>query len=174
NWTTGPLGLSAGDLRLTVDPTQGAGAFTLRATGKTAAWVSRFFDADAVLATTTTSALLPLTHDETIVQGGRRVDRRFEFDASSRTVRMTGGGDAPIAFPLSQSARDPIAMLFYLRTLPLASGTRVSLPLADNGRQTRVDVAVGAEESLTIAGRSWHAWKIEPRIRESVERRAPP
>jgi len=35
-------------------------------------------------------------------------------------------------------------------------------------------VTVVGEETLALDGRSWHAWKVEPRIRHSVERRDPP
>jgi uncharacterized protein DUF3108 len=174
SWTTGPLGLSAGEIRLAVDGPEQLGAFKLLATGKTAAWVSKFFEADAALTSTTTAALLPLAYDEAIVQSGRRVDRRFAFDAAARTVKMTVAGGDPITFPMARAARDPISTLFFLRTLPLQHGSRFSLPLADNGRQARIDAQVGPQEDLSVDGRPWRAWKVDAHVRESVERRAPP
>jgi hypothetical protein len=115
-----------------------------------------------------------VTHDETIVEGRKRAERRLDFDPSAHLVRMTIAGSAPVAFPLHAGARDPITMLFYLRTLPLTPDLHLSLPLSDNGRQTRVDIGVSGEENLTVAGRSGPAWRVDVRIRQSVQRRAEP
>ena len=69
---------------------------------------------------------------------------------------MSAGGTS-IRFPLAANARDPISTLFFLRTLPLDSITRVTLPLTDNGRQARLDVTVAGKEQIAIDGRQWSA-----------------
>jgi hypothetical protein len=173
-WTSGPVDLPAGEITTFVAAPQGGDAFRFLVSGKTASWVSTFFVADATLATTATRQLFPVAHDETIVESGRRIERRLDFDRSAHLVRMTVAGGPPIAFPLPAGARDPITMLFYLRTLTLEPGLHLSLPLSDNGRQTRVDVTVAGEEEVTVGGRTVRAWRVQPRIRPSVERRAEP
>lgn len=172
-WTTGPLNVPAANATVTVKGAGGDAAFEFSVSGTTAPWVSRFFEADAALSTTASRRLLPLSHAETIVEGGRRIERRFDFDYGAHTVRMSAGGTS-IRFPLAANARDPISTLFFLRTLPLDSITRVTLPLTDNGRQARLDVTVAGKEQIAIDGRQWSAWKIEPRLHETVDRRAPP
>jgi len=134
--------------------------------------VSGFYDATAHHETMTSERLLPLQHRETVAEGRRTVDRQLEFDADRREVRMTTGG-ATVTLPLVRDARDPISALFYVRTLPLAPGTHVVLPLTDNGRRSQLDVTVGATEMIVAGGRTWQAWKVAPRITARVERQAP-
>jgi hypothetical protein len=171
-WTSGPMSVPAGEATISVATPKGAEAFRFVISAKTTDWVSRFFEADATLETTANQDLLPVMHQEVIVEGRRRVDRRLEFDFLHREVRMTTGG-AEVTLPLAASARDPITALFYVRALALMEGLRLSLPLSDNGRRSRLDVAVIGQETVLVRGQSQRAWKIEPRIRARVERQAP-
>jgi hypothetical protein len=172
-WTSGPMNVPAGEATIAVAPTHGAESFRFVVTAKTAPWVSRFYEADASLETTAGDRLLPITHVESISEGKRRIDRQLEFQFDRHEVRMTNGG-AAITLPLGADARDPISALFYIRTLPIAAGARFSLPLTDNGRRSRLDVAVDAPETIVLDGRTWSAWKLRPQLSERIERQSPP
>ena len=168
-WTSGPVDLPAGEMTLDVAAPHGSGAFRFVASAKTAPWVARFFEAEAQLETTVDARLLPLAHAETIVEGKRRVERQLAFDFDRRQVRMTTGG-ASVTLPLAAAARDPMAALFYIRTLALAPGSDRSLPLTDNGRPSRLEVIVGSRETVVVHGQPRSAWKVEPRLHERLER----
>ncbi len=168
-WTSGPMNVPAGEMTIGVESPRGGESFRFVASAKTAPWVARFFEADARLETTASGRLLPIEHVEVITEGRRRVDRQLAFDAAGRLVRMTNGGTS-VTLPLATDARDPMTALFYVRTLPLAPGSEFSLPLNDNGRPSRLEVIVGPLETIAAAGRSWRAWKVEPRLHERIER----
>jgi Protein of unknown function (DUF3108) len=85
---------------------------------------------------------------------------------------MTTGGST-VTLPLARDARDPISAVFYVRTLPLAAGAHVVLPLTDNGRRSALDLTVVGTESIVAAGRTWQALKLAPRITGRVERQTP-
>lgn len=172
-WTSGPMNLPAGEATIAVAPPHGGESFRFVVTARTAPWVSRFYEADAMLETTASERLLPLTHVETISDGKRRIDRQLEFNFVRREVRMTNGG-ASITLPLGADARDPISALFYVRTLPIAAGAQFSLPLTDNGRRSRLDVTVGGLETIVLDGHAWSAWTLKPQLRERIERQDPP
>jgi hypothetical protein len=126
-----------------------------------------------MLETSASRGLLPLEHVSTITQGSRRTRREAVFDAENRRVQTKTGDAEPIALPMSPSARDPITALFYLRTLPLAQGARLSIPLIVNGTPSTLDLDVGAIEPLRTEGRTWPAWRVNVRTRQRVERRRP-
>jgi len=172
-WTNGPVNVPAGKALLSVVASPGRDGFRFVVRADTADWMSRFYEADATLETVTNGRLLPLTYTETIIDGARRLNRRYEFDHDRRQVRITGTG-SPIELPLVPQARDPISTLFYVRTVPLVAGSMFTLPLSDNGRQTWLDVTVVGEEAVVVDGLARPAWKIEPRVQQSAARRSPP
>ena len=171
-WTTGPLRLPAGEATLSVEPPDGSAAFRFVIAAATAPWVSSFYTAQVRLETTTTDRLVPLQHRQTVAEDRRTVDRQIDYDPDRRQIRMTTGG-ASIALPLARDARDPVSMLFYVRTLPLVEGSHVVLPLTDNGRRSQLELTVGGTETVTLDGRAWPAIKLSPRVTGRVERQAP-
>ena len=170
SWTSGPVGLSAGDATIAVAPAQGSERYRFSVTAKTAPWMARFYDADVMLETTANERLLPLGHHETISEGRRRTDRQLTFDNDRHEVKVLSGGTS-ITLPLAKEARDPISALFYLRTLSIAPGDRVSLPLDDNGRRMRLELTADGLETITVGNRSWEALKVTPQLVDRIERR---
>ena len=162
-WTNGPVSLPAGEATIAVVAPQEAERFRFVVSAKTAPWVSRFYDADALLESAANQRLLPLTYREAITEGKRRINRQLSFDSVRREVRIVAGSTS-ITLPLSREARDPITALFYVRTLPMTSGTRVTLPVSDNGRRLTLDVVVDRMEAVVVAGKDWPAWRVEPRV----------
>jgi Protein of unknown function (DUF3108) len=172
-WMSGPVNLPAGEATIAVAPPRGRDAFRFVVSAKTAPWMSRFYQADAMLETIASDRLLPITHTESIREGKRRIDRQLEFNFGRHEVRMTNGG-ASITLPLGADARDPISALFYLRTLPMAVGAQFSLPLTDNGGRLHLEVSVGGLETIALEGDTWSAWKLAPRLRKRIERQTLP
>ena len=168
-WTSGPLDVPAGEATIAVVPPQGPESFRFLVSAKTAPWVARFYEVDARLEATASRQLLPLEYREAIAEGKRRTDRRLTFDSSRREVRLVSGGTS-MTLPLAAKARDPITALFFIRTLPLAKGSRFSLPLNDNGRRLKLDVSVDDLESIQLNGRAWSAWRVKPRLSDRIER----
>ena len=102
-----------------------------------------------------------------------------EFDATQGVVRIGRSAEAAkspdaIVLPLAAHARDALTALFYVRTLPLASGARYRLPLNDGGRNSILEVSVAGLETIVIRGQSRQALRIDPRIEYRVARRAAP
>jgi hypothetical protein len=162
-WTNGPVSLPAGDATIAVVAPQGTERHRFVVSAKTAPWVSRFYHADARLESTANQRLLPLTYAEAITEGKREIDRQLSFDPDRREVRIVNGSTS-ITLPFSRAARDPITALFYVRTLPMTSGTRVALPVSDNGRRLTLELVVDRRESIAIDGKDWPAWRVEPKV----------
>jgi hypothetical protein len=169
-WTSGPMSISAGDATIAVAPPQGSERYRFVVSAKTAPWMNRFYEADVRLETTASERLLPLTYRETIADGRRRTERQLTFDAARHEMKVSSGGTT-ITLPFSQQARDPISTLFYIRTLPIAAGTHVAIPLNDNGRRMRLDVTVDQQETIAVGDRSWPSWRTTPQLSERIDRR---
>jgi hypothetical protein len=46
------------------------------------------------------------------------------------------------------------------------------VPISDNGRRVRLEIPEAVPETLSLDGRTWSAWKIEPRLSDRIERGA--
>jgi hypothetical protein len=119
---------------------------------------------------------MPLMHQRFLREGRRVVDRSFAYDHEGRHVRAAdsaaaardGGG---MALPLAAHARDALAALWYVRTLPLAAGTMFDMPINEAGRNLKATITVGAPEIVDTAGGARPAWRVEPRLTTRVQRR---
>jgi hypothetical protein len=178
----GPAGtVSAGtvtlDVRAPPDAVQGfTPAYTFDVTARTAPWIARFFDADDRFTTTTDASLLPGRHERRIREGRRRLDQAVTFDHAERVAQPRGPGGSPSgpAIRLWPQARDAVSALYYLRTLPLAPGGSVAIPVVENGRHSTLVVTAGGRERIPVAGRDVDALRIEARLEQRVQRRRPP
>jgi hypothetical protein len=184
-WLTGPLDLVAGTITLTVaqlerddDGIEQAPAWAFEATAVTAPWMSRFFEARDRFRTSTTAALLPLVHRRYLREGRRMTDRAYVYDHEGRHVRSAESIEraregSAMALPLAAHARDSLAALWYLRTLPLEPGSNLQLPINEGGRNMTAAVTVAGRERVDAAGRSQEAIRLEPVISTRVQRRQP-
>lgn len=168
-WTSGPVDLPAGTATIGVEAPDDRQTYRFKVQATTAPWVSRFYEAVVTLEATASSRLLPLAYREIIDEGTRRIDRQLAFDPARQEVRITSGATS-ITLPVGMDARDPLSALFYVRTLPFESAARFTLPVSDNGRRLRLDIVVGDRETVVLDGRTWDAWKLEPRLSERIER----
>ena len=185
-WLTGPLDLQAGTIVLSVvtpEPSDAglegaAPAWVFEATAETAAWVSRFFEARDRFRTSTTAAMTPLLHQRFLREGRRSVDRVFAYDHEARNVRsgdsVRSALDATaLALPLAAHARDALAALWYVRTLPLAGGTTFEMPINEAGRNLKAVITVGPAETIDAFGGPQPAYRVAPRLTTRVQRRQP-
>lgn len=173
-WGGAGVRLSAGDISISVE----APAYRLVVKAVTAAWVDTFFEAQDVFATQAGATLLPQVHERDQQEGSRHIARAFVYDHAARVVR-TGrsvedarAADA-VVLPMLPGARDAIAALFYVRTLPLREGDRYLLPVNEAGRNIVVELGVGQRESIRVQGRDVDAVRLTPRLRRRVEQREP-
>lgn len=180
HWDGGPLNLSAGRATIrVVEGESGRDRWLFEVTAETADWVSNFFQARDRFATEANQALEPIEHTREIREGRRRLDRAYVFDHSARVVRV---GETPadarrpdaLALPLGgPSTRDAMTALFYVRTLPLTPGAVVTVPINEGGSNLVLRVAVGERETITVAGTTAPALRLEPRLMRRIERRRP-
>ena len=173
-WIGGPLDLPAGTATLTV----GAPAYTFSATAETAEWVSRFFEARDTYTTSADASLVPRIHERHLRQGRRAVDRAFVYDEVSHGVRVgatpaEAAASTAMRLPLASGARDALTTFYYVRTLPLATGYAIQLPLNDAGRNVVLQLTVAGEETVRVGGRDVPTWRLVPRIVERVARHEP-
>lgn len=180
HWDGGPLNLPAGRATIRVlagEP--GGNHWEFEAAAETASWVSSFFQARDRFATTADGQLEPTVHVREIREGRRQLDRAYVFDREANVVRV---GESPsaarrtdaMALPLAApSTRDAITALFYVRTLPLAPGAIVTVPINEGGNNLVMQVAVAEHETLDIGGQQQPTLRLEPRLMRRIERRRP-
>lgn len=173
-WGGAGMNLAAGEIVVRVEPP----AYRLIVEAATAPWMSRFFEAQDRFVTVTDQQLLTLVHEREQNEGSRHVTRAFVFDHSSGRVRLgrtltDARGEEAQLLPLAPDARDSIAALFYVRTLPLEAGKRYQLPVNEAGRSVAVEVTARGRETITVNARATDALRIEPQLYQRVERRQP-
>ena len=171
-WTSGPMSVPAGTASIGVLPAQGDDGYEFQVRARTEPWMSRFYEADVLIETIASGGLLPSSHRETIDDGKRRIVRQAAFDNGRHEMRLTSGGTT-MTLPLDPAARDPLSALFYVRTLAIEPGSRLTIPLNDNGRRLTLEVSAGVVEMVTIDGRPVAATRLEPRLIDRAARRGP-
>jgi hypothetical protein len=175
-WLGGGFGMSAGRATITVRRGEEPGGYELVARAETADWVRQFFDAQNEYTTVASSDLLPLRHSRREVQGRRDLTRVFTFDHAERSVRIQSGvadGGASVTLSIPPGTRDALTALYYARSVRLAPGDLVKVPLNDGGRNLILELRAAAEERITIGGRDVAALRLEPRVIQRVARRRP-
>lgn len=169
-WDGGPLDLPAGTATLrVVEGFEGAPRWVFETLAETADWVSTFFQARDRFVTIADAGLLPIEHRREIREGRRVVDRRYVYDRAARLVQTD-----QMALPLGDAAsRDAISALYYVRTLPLAPGAMVTVPLNEAGTRLTLQVQVADVETIERDGRRMEALRLDPRVMRRIERRRP-
>jgi hypothetical protein len=172
-WVGGALGMSAGRAVLEVRPADDGEGYRFVARGETANWVRQFFDARNEYATIASPDLLPLEHTREERQGHKNLRRVFTFDHVARVVKVTSAGDGGVTFAVPPGTRDALTALYYARSVPLAAGEIVKIPLNDGGRNLILELRAAADETIVFEGRNVPAIRLEPRIVQRVARRRP-
>ena len=174
HWGGAGVNLAAGDVSIGVEPP----AYRLVVKAATAPWVANFFEAQDVFTTQADAALLPQVHERDQNEGSRHVTRAFVFDDRAHVVRTgrtidDARGEAAVVLPLSPHARDAVAALFYVRTLPLRAGEHIRFPVNEAGRNLVVELVVDRVEPVSVQGRTVDAIRLMPVVQRRVEDRQP-
>jgi hypothetical protein len=174
DWGGAGVNLSAGDISIGVEGPEYR--FVVKAT--TAPWVAKFFEAQDVFTTQADTNLLPQVHERDQNEGSRHVTRAFVFDDRAHVVRTgrtvaDARADGAVVLPMSPHARDAIAALFYVRTLPLRIGERIRFPVNEAGRNLVVELAAGGVERVRVQGKDVEAIRLEPTMQRRAADRQP-
>jgi hypothetical protein len=173
----GPAGpIDAGEVTFAIEPAAAPGRHRFAVSARTAPWVARFFEADDRFATTTDDTLRPLLHERRIREGRRALDQRTVFDPAARSAQPQDAAGEPTGPPLRvwPEARDAVSALFYLRTLPLAAGVGIAVPVVEGGQHSSVVLEPGAIERVMAGGGTIEAQRIAVRVEQRVQRRRMP
>jgi hypothetical protein len=173
-WVSGPMGVSAGQVSLGVE----AGLSDDRplrfvATADTASWMEQFFEAHDRFETESARDLLPRVARRMLHEGRRELTREATFDAATGFVHVGPPNGPTMPFRLPPGTRDPLTAFFYVRTLRLAAGDSILLPINDSGRAYTVNVRVIGPERISLGGQMVDALRIEPAVVARVSRHAP-
>lgn len=143
----------------------------------TAPWVARFFEARDVFRTYTDDQFRPIVHLREIREGRRQVDQAVYHDGSG-VVRVVPPDAATVeagpGFRAPPDHRDPIAAFLLVRTLALAAGMSVAIPVNDMGRNLTLQSGPLHAETLQWRGQQVRALRMRPALVQRVQRRAPP
>jgi hypothetical protein len=174
DWGGAGVNLSAGDISIGVEPP----AYRLVVSATTAPWVAKFFEARDVFATQADASLIPQIHERDQQEGSRHVTRAFVFDDRGHVVRTgrtvaEANAEGAVVLPMVPGARDAIAALFYVRTLPLRDGERVRFPVNEAGRNVVVELSVDGIERIHVRGQDVDAIRVTPTLKRRVEDRQP-
>ncbi len=179
----GPAGIvDAGTVNLAVDPAPASdsapgqtGGYRFSVEARTAPWIARFFEADDRFVTTTDPQLFPQVHERMLREGRRRVDQRIHFDAARLQAQpLTPAGEpAGPAVRLWPHVRDAVAAFYFVRTLNLAPGSRVEMPIVENGRHSTLEIEAAGAETRHVSGRDLATVRVHARLRQRVPRRKP-
>jgi hypothetical protein len=173
-WLGGGFGMSAGRATIGVERAEDGRGYHLVAEAETADWVQQFFDAHNEYTTDASVDLLPLRHTRRERQRHRDLTRVFTFDHERRTVQLRSGREeSSVTLSMPPGTRDALTALYYTRSVALAPGAVLKVPLNDGGRNSILELRVAGEDQLTVGGRTVPALRLEPRIIQRVERRRP-
>ncbi len=172
-WTSGPLGVPAGQAVFSVEPGRNGARYELHASGTTASWVSRFFEADDRFVSAVDERLRPIIHEQHFREGRRRLDRRMVFDRARGTVRLQQVGGAEISLPVPRDTMDPVSAFYYVRSLPLDLQASMRIPINDSGRNLVLELRTAAAESIPYQGVQTETLRVEPRLFLSAGRPMP-
>jgi len=145
---------------------------------QTAPWVARFFEARDVFRTYMDDQFRPIVHLREIREGRRRVDQSVFHDGAAGVVRIVPP-DAPTVeagpgFRAPPDHRDPLAAFLLVRTLALAVGTEVAIPVNDMGRNLTLQSGPLRADTIEWRGQRVPVLRMQPTLVQRVQRRAPP
>ena len=157
--TYGPIAAGSMTIRVAgLEPYEGRSAYHLLFEAQSNRAVSLFFD----LATTEESwfdaaELYSLRYRREAVENGKERQEDVRFDQENH-LRIEDDGDTK---PASPRAVDPIAMMYYLRTLPLHRGAMFVLRNQANPEDNPVRVRVLKEERVRVPAGTFDTYVVD-------------
>jgi hypothetical protein len=131
---------------------------------QTARWVSVFFEAQDRFETWTDRGLFPCVQRQRLREGKRTEERVTTFDYETLLVNVVG--ETTTAMPLN--ARDALSAFYFVRTLSLEPGTRIRIPVVDDGRDLVAMVTGTGHDVITLDKHATRATRLDVRIGRST------
>jgi hypothetical protein len=134
-----------------------------RPTGLLARLYSAYYKADTLLDVYT---LLPQRGSVYSDEGGRHRMQatRFEQAKGKGTYEVTTATVVRKDLSVPSDTQDPLSALFFLRTLSLREGVKMSVPVVDSGTVYRVQIVIAGRETVQTSVGTRQAWKLTPLV----------
>ncbi len=92
---------------------------------------------------------------------------RVDFDWDRGIADYIKRGKTSRSVPLPDGTLDMLSILYYVRSLPLTAGMTVTRPLNSGKKIHPAQALVVRKETITVGGRAWPAFLIEPDVRKA-------
>jgi len=99
-------------------------------------------------------------------EGWTRRAYRVDFDWERGIATYTKRKKSSRSVPLAEGTLDMISILYYVRSLPLAAGMKVTRPLSSGKRIHLAEARVVRRETIIVGGRAWPSFLIETDVRQ--------
>ncbi|MCB2166730.1 MAG: DUF3108 domain-containing protein [Deltaproteobacteria bacterium] len=100
-------------------------------------------------------------------EGWTRRAYRVDFDWDRGVANYVKKGKTRRSVALTDGTLDMLSILYYVRSLPLTAGMTVTRPLSSGKKTHLAEALVVRQETITVGGRSWPAFLIEPDVRKA-------
>lgn len=98
-----------------------------------------------------------------IREGSHRRDKEVVFDSTAKKVTYTNHIDKDSAsYDLTEATFDPLASLYYVRTLPLEVGKSVYVSIFDSGKFYKLEVKVIKREEVETPAGTFKTIMVQP------------
>ena len=150
------LGISAGSATMTIGPSAG-NHFTLTSTAESTSGFSHIYRVrDELESVVTRDDFSTVSYRKVLQEGSKKKD---ETTTIAQNVATRKGKQTAVPRPIF----DPLSILFYFRTLPLAEGKKFAVPVYADGKLYTLDVDVTGHERVTTPFGTFDALVVQPR-----------
>lgn len=110
--------------------------------------------------------LLPQRGSVYSEEGSRHRFKATSFDRAARkaSYEVQIGSTSTRDFAVSPVVQDALSAVYVLRAIPIKTGDRMTMPVADNGANYKVQLDVGAPERIRSGIGELSAWKVKPSV----------
>jgi hypothetical protein len=162
--------VTAGTATVTVKekrPSFGSVAYYIVAEGRPTPLLSKiytlYYKVDTLLDAYT---LLPQRGSVYSEEGRRRRLKVTSFDHRARKAQYEVQTATTVKeeLKLPPYVQDALSAIYVIRSLPLSAGGKMTMPVSDSGKNYRVQLTVGASETVRTPLGALRAWRITPVI----------
>jgi len=100
-------------------------------------------------------------------EGWTRRAYRVDFDWGRGVADYKKSGKTRRCVALTEGTLDMLSILYYVRSLPLTAGMTVARPINSGKKIHPAQALVVRKETITVGGRAWSAFLIEPDVRKA-------
>lgn len=162
--------VTAGTATVTVKekrPSFGSTAYYIVAEGRPTPLLSKlytlYYKVDTLLDAYT---LLPQRGSVYSEEGRRHRLKITRFDHAARKAQyeIQTATNVKQEVKLPPYVQDALSAIYVIRSIPLSAGGKMTMPVSDSGKNYRVQLSVGASETVQTALGALRAWRITPVI----------